>query len=221
VALGCLLLAACAAKTPRATVAVPSPQAGELRIVAATAENVGDVQPIALGVTNGRPTTVHLQARQIYGHADDTPEGGRVAPLPPGEAARQAGGRRAPGAVRRAATGAVTGSVLGAAGGAISGAIQGGVGLATGAGAAVGAFFGIIGGVLGGGSQPDVAGFEDRALHDAALESGFSATGYVYYPPGTYREVEVLVTDADGQTESLRVPVGACDETPQSACDPS
>ena len=166
---------------------------------------VGSVLPIAVAVTNGRETTMRLDARQIYAHVDGDE---RTAPVTPGEAARMAGGRSAPGPAKRVAVGAATGSVLGAAGGAISGAIQGGIGLATAAGSAVGAFFGILGGVLSGGqSAPDTAGFEDRALRDTTMTPQFSASGYVYFPPGAYRTLEILLTDDAGQVETIMVPI--------------
>jgi len=152
-------------------------------------------------VTNGRETTVHLDSRQIYAHGEGEE---RTAPLVPAEAARLAGGRRVPGAARSVAVGAATGGVLGAAAGAISGAIQGGIGLATAAGSAVGVFFGVIGGLVSGGhSAPDVQGFEDRALHDTAMPPKFSATGYVYFPAGAYRTVEILLADDTGHVETI------------------
>ncbi len=199
-----VLTAACATRSPAPTVPVPTPEAGRVRAAAAAAAPVGQIQPIALAVTNGRPTPVQLDARQVYAHAGVD----RVAPQPPAEAARLAGGERLPGAVRAGAVGAVTGGVLGAVGGAIAGAIQGGIGLAVAAGSAVGAFFGAVAGVFsGGGSAPDIEGFEDRALHDATLAEGFSATGYVYYPAGTYDTLEILLRDDAGQVDRLTIPV--------------
>jgi len=200
-----ILSAACACPHPGVTVSVPAPEAGRVRAAAVAAAPVGKVQPVAVGVTNGGAATLRLDVRQVYAH---TARDERVAPLAPGEAARLAGGQRMPGAVRGGAVGAVTGGLLGATGGLISGAIQGGVGLAVAAGSAVGAFFGAITGALhGGGSAPDVGGFEDRALHDATLASSFSATGYVYYPRGAYRTLEVLLIDERGRVEKVDTPI--------------
>jgi hypothetical protein len=188
-------------------VPLPAAEPGRIQAAAVAAVPVGAVQPVAVAMTNGRTVALRLEARQVYAHAA---EDGRTAPLPPGEAARLAGGRRVPGAVRGGVVGAASGGALGAAGGAISGAIQGGVGLATAAGAAVGAFFGAVAGVLGGGrATPDVAGFTDRALQDATLAPGFSATGYVYYPAGTYRMLEILLTDDAGAVEWTEVTIDA------------
>jgi hypothetical protein len=196
--------AACAAKHPGATVAVPAPESGRVRAVAQSAEPLGDVHPIAVAVTNGLDRPLRLDARQVYALAGET----RVAPLTPADAARRAGGRKIPGRLKSGATGAVAGGVLGSIGGAISGAIQGGVGLATAAGAAVGATLGAIGGVIGGGGAPDVAGFEDRALRDAQLAPTYSASGYVYYPKGTYSQLELLLAGENGaDVERLLVPI--------------
>src|SRR5581483_2996981 len=145
-------------------------------------------------ITNGLSDRVRVDPQQVFvpGRGWD-----RIAALPPGEAARRAGGRKLPGTLGGAATGAAAGGILGALGGAISGAIQGGIGLATAAGAAVGTTIGAIGGAVGGGhgAEPDVAGFEERALHAGVLEPDFSTSGYVYFPAGTYPTVELLLTD--------------------------
>ena len=202
------LLLGCAARHPEPALVVPAPEPDRVRAVAIVAPPLGGtagVQPIGVAVTNGRRRGLRVDASQVYAHRDDD----RVPPLAPAEAARRTGGRSAPRALKSGATGAVTGGLLGAAGGAIAGAIQGGVGLATVVGSAVGAFFGAIGGLVhGGGSTPDVAGFEERALHDTTLAPGFSASGYVYYPPGAYRTVELLLTDERGGVEPIVVPVG-------------
>jgi len=202
------LLLGCAARHPEPTLVVPAPEPGLVRAVAIVARPLGGaagVQPIGVAVTNGRRESLRLGARQIYAHRD----GDRIPPLAPAEAAQRSGGRSAPRALEGGAVGAVTGGLLGAAGGAIAGAIQGGVALATAAGSAVGAFFGAIGGVLhGGGRTPDVAGFEARALHDTTLAPGFSASGWLYYPPGDYRTVELLLGGPGGTVEPLVVPVG-------------
>jgi len=207
--LSLLVAAGCAAKHPGAAVTVPPPAEGRVGAAAAAAEPLGDVQPVAVAVTNGLDRPLRLDARQLYALAGET----RVAPLPPAEAARRAGGKSAPGRVESGATGAVAGGILGAIGGAISGAIQGGVGLATAAGAAVGATLGAITGVITGGGAPDVAGFEDRALHDASLAPQYSASGYVYYPKGAYSQLELLLAGESGaEVERLVLPIAPSPE---------
>jgi hypothetical protein len=198
-------LAACASRRPGPSVAIPTPEAGRIGIRARSADHLGDVQPIAIGLTNGTSTSLRLDPRQIFALRGDE----RIASLPPGEAARRAGGRRMPGAVRGAAVGAASGGVLGALGGLISGAIQGGIGTAVAVGSAVGAGVGAVTGVFTGGRHeaPDVTGFEDRALPASTLEPGFSSTGYVYYPAGTYERLEILLAEPGAAVRTERVTI--------------
>jgi len=201
-------LAGCAARRSP-TVPVPPAELGRVTLAARAAPLAGTVQLVAVAVTNGRAESLALDPRQLYAFDD---AGERVAPLPPAEAARRAEGKHLPGAVRGGAVGAASGGLLGAIAGAISGAIQGGIGTAVAAGSAVGAALGAITGVLAGGgsSPPDVAGFTDRALPETMLAPGLSATGYVYYPPGTYETLELLVADERGGPPlRARVPVEA------------
>src|SRR5437764_1095729 len=120
---------------------VPPAEPGRVTLAARAVDRVGGVQPIAVVITNGEEHPVRVDARQVYALTGD---GARFAALPPGEAARQAGGSHLPGAVKGGIVGAATGSALGALGGAISGAIQGGIGAAVGIGSAVGAAVGAV-----------------------------------------------------------------------------
>ena len=203
--LGLVLLAGCATQRP-ATVAIPSLEPGVLLTAARSVDRVGDVQPIAVAMTNGQDGTLRFDASQAYAHDAG---GGRVAPLPPGEAARRAGGRSLPGSVEGAAAGAARGGVMGGLGSAINGlvmgAVAGGVGVASAAGAAVGAVMGAVTGASSAGAAADVAGFEDRALKSTPLAPTFSATGYLYYPPAQYGSLEILLTRDDGRVEAVTV----------------
>jgi hypothetical protein len=192
VALAAAALAGCASRSGPAV--APAPEPGHVAIVARAAERTGAVQAISIAITNGREHPVQLDARQAFAVPTT---GGRVAPLPPAEAARLAGGLRVPGAVRGGVVGAATGGAFGALGGVISGAIQGGIGTAAAVGSAVGAAIGAITGTISGarGPQPDVSGFTERALPSTSLAPESSATGYVYYPAGTYGSLEVLLRD--------------------------
>jgi len=204
--LGLVLLAGCAAQRP-VTVAIPPLDRGVLVTAARSVDPVGDVQPIAVAMTNGQDGTLRFDATQAYAHDAG---GGRVAPLPPGEAARRAGGRSLPGSVEGAAAGAARGGVMGGLGSAINGlvmgAVAGGVGVASAAGAAVGAVMGAVTGASSAGAA-DVAGFEDRALKSTPLAPTFSATGYLYYPRAPYGSLEILLTHEDGQVEAVTVPL--------------
>src|SRR5262245_49065286 len=175
---GVAALAGCAATRP--DLVAPAPENGRVTVRAVAAERTGDVQPVAVAITNGRSAPLRLDPHQVFAHG----AAGRIAPLPPAEAARRAGGGSAPAALESGVKGAAAGGILGTIGGAISGAIQGGIGSAIGAGAAVGAALGAITGTVAGARNPSahVAEFESRALPATTLASGFSATGYVYYP---------------------------------------
>src|SRR5207249_4561929 len=183
-------LAGCAARHAGPVLSVPPPETGQVRVVAKHVSPIGSVQPIAVALTNGVNEPLRLDPRQVYASSDVAE---RVAPMVPAEAARRADGRHLPGAIRGGAVGAVSGGVLGA----IGGAIRGGIGTAIAAGSAVGAAIGAITGVVGGSRRPaaDVSGFEAQALAVTTLEEGFSATGYVYYPAGTYHTLEVLLAE--------------------------
>ena len=83
-------------------------EAGQLSVTSAPASPIGDVQPVYISIANGTDTPRAIVPTQIFALNDD---GNRVAPLPPGEAARQAGG---PGELKSALTSAAaTGAVQG------------------------------------------------------------------------------------------------------------
>ena len=201
-----LALAGCAARHAGPTLSAPAPETGKILVVAKHAASLGSTQPIAVAVTNGRTEALRVDPRQVYATSES---GERIAPLPPAEAARRAGGRHLPGAIRGGAVGAASGGVFGAIGGLIAGAIQGGIGTAVAVGSAVGATLGAITGVIGGSRQPaaDVAGFESQALLATTLEAGFSATGYVYYPTGAYHTLEVLLAETSGTVRREQVAI--------------
>ena len=200
-------LAGCAARHAGPVLSVPPPETGQVRVVAKHVSPIGSVQPIAVALTNGVNEPLRLDPRQVYASSDVAE---RVAPMVPAEAARRADGRHLPGAIRGGAVGAVSGGVLGA----IGGAIRGGIGTAIAAGSAVGAAIGAITGVVGGSRRPaaDVSGFEAQALAVTTLEEGFSATGYVYYPAGTYHTLEVLL--AETRSGAVRRERAAISEIP-------
>ena len=202
-----VVFSACSAKHQAPPLAVPQVETGKATVRAIGVDSLGPVQLVAVAVTNGLTDTIRVDGRQAFALIES---GERIAPLPPGEAARLANGRSVPGSLSGAGKGAVTGGVLGAMGGAISGAIQGGIGGAVGAGAAVGVALGAITGALGGGGgpPPDVAGFTDRALPTTSVAPGLSATGYLYYPEGSYRTLELLLTeDPSGRVMPEQVPI--------------
>ena len=203
------------ATSPGPRVDLPPVEANEVRAIVRPVDVVGDIRPLAVAITNGRTTPLTLNPVQIFALpvAADGSEAPRVAPIVPAEAARQAGGDRLPGAVKGSVKGATTGGVSGAVNGAISGALGGAAGGAAGVGAVLGAAMGAINGALGGAETPaDVEGFSSRALQPTVLQSGFSATGYVYFPKADYPQVEILLSGADQEAPMrLVVPVQKAD----------
>ena len=67
---------------------VATPLQGQLAVSVAAAPTVGEVTPVYVSVANGTDDTRSVVPSQVFA-VNDTGE--RIAPLPPGEAARQAG----------------------------------------------------------------------------------------------------------------------------------
>src|ERR1700691_1940216 len=82
---GCAVAPPPIAHTPNV---VATPQQGQLAVSVAAAPTVGEVTPVYLSIANGTESTRSVVPSQVFALND---AGERVAPLPPGEAARQAG----------------------------------------------------------------------------------------------------------------------------------
>src|SRR5690242_7617661 len=135
-------LPACAVSSPpieQTSQVVATPVKGEMSVSVNKAKQIGDVVPVDVSVANGTDIPRAVVPSQIFAINQ---AGERVAPLPSGEAARQAGGAKALSAsIKSAAASGVAGGALGAGLGAAVGAVTGGV--ATGS---------IVGGAIGAGS---------------------------------------------------------------------
>src|ERR1700720_3683587 len=83
---GCGFASAPLKDTPKI---VATPQPGQLNVMTQPSSPIGDVQPVYVSVANGSDIPRSIVPSQIFA-LDDA--GSRVAPLPPGEAARDAGG---------------------------------------------------------------------------------------------------------------------------------
>lgn len=207
---GCAVAPAPIARTPNV---VATPQPGQLAISVQAAPTVGDVTPVYVSVANGTDDTRAVVPSQIFALND---AGERVAPLPPGEAARQAGNaKELAGALQSAAISGVAGGAVGAAAGAAAGAAgsAGGWGFGSpGAGAivggAVGAGWGLVHGAEKGQSKADQQAnqqIESLALKPEEVRKNFTVSGYVFFPKGSYNQVEMLLVDREsGNTEVLR-----------------
>jgi hypothetical protein len=113
---GCSIAPAPLKDTPHI---VATPENGQLTISSEPSKPIGDVLPIYVSIANGTDSPRAIVPNQIFA-LDDA--GSRIAPLPPAEAARQAGGAgelRA-GLLSAGASGLVEGAI-GAGIGAIAG----------------------------------------------------------------------------------------------------
>jgi hypothetical protein len=208
---GCGIASAPLKNTPQV---VATPQQGQLNVTTQPGAPVGDVQPVYVSVANGSDVPRSIVPSQIFALNDS---GARVAPLPPGEAARQAGGS---GELKAALTSGVVGGVaegalgagLGAAIGSVVNEFSGFSGAASGAivGAAVGGGSGIVSGVQRGSDKADQQANEQLgalALQGGEVRHDFTLSGYVFFPKGSYHEVEfLLVNQETGDTEVMREP---------------
>jgi hypothetical protein len=209
---GCAVAPAPIAHTPNV---VATPRQGEVAVSVAAAPTVGQVTPLYVSVANGTDAPRSVVPSQIFALND---AGERVAPLPPGEAARQAGGsKELEGAVKSAAVSGVGGAAVGAAAGAIAGAAgnAGNRGFGSpGAGALVGTAFGGAWGVFSGAergqSKADQQAnqqLEAVSLKPEEVRKDFTVSGYVYFPKGQYNQVEMLLVDREtGDTQVVREP---------------
>jgi hypothetical protein len=205
------MLSACAiAKPPikETSQVVATPVQGEVTIAISKSPAVGDVTPVNVSVANGTDIARALVPSQIFAINES---GQRVAPLPAGEAGRQAGGAgELKAAITSGAVSGVAGGALGAALGAAVGAVTGGIGPGAIVGAAVGAGSGIFSGAERGQSKADQQATEQ--LNSLALQPGdvahnFTVSGYVFFPKGDYQQIQVLMINREtGDTEVVTRP---------------
>ncbi len=207
---GCAMAPAPIAHTPNV---VPAPQPGQVVVNVKAAPTVGEVTPLYVTVANGKADMLSVVPSQIFALND---VGERIAPLPPGEAARQAGNaKELQGAMQSAALSGVSGGAIGAAAGAVAGSAGnsgGGWGfnspgagalIGTGIGGGWGAFYGATAGQNKADQQADQQ-IDALALKPGDLRRNFVANGYVFFPKGNYNQVEVLLVNPEtGATETF------------------
>lgn len=203
---GCGIASAPLKDTPRI---VATPQPGQLSFTTQPGKPIGDVLPVYVSIANGSNVPRSIVPSQIFALNDS---GARVAPLPAGEAAREAGGA---GELKAALTsGAIGGAAEGALGaglGAIVGSALGGqVGTGAIIGGAVGGGSGIVHGMQRGADKADQQANQQLralALRGGQVRHDFTVSGYVFFPKGSYRELEfLLVNQETGDTEVVRRP---------------
>ena len=210
---GCAVAPAPLAHTPNV---VATPQQGRLAVSVQAAPAVGEVVPVYVSVANGTDNTRTVVPNQIFALNS---VGERIAPLPPGEAARQAGNaNELEGAIKSATISGVGGAAVGAAAGAIAGAggnSGGGWGFNSPTqGALVGTGFGggwgVYNGAGAGQSKADQQAnqqIDALSLQPQEVRQNFVASGYVFFPKGNYDQVEMLLVDREtGATEKVTEP---------------
>ncbi|MGH7948588.1 MAG: hypothetical protein ACREQF_05140 [Candidatus Binataceae bacterium] len=203
---GCGIASAPIEDQPRTVV---SPVPGNMTVGAQSAAPVGDVLPIHVSVANGSDVPRRIVPSQVFALDEN---GNRVAPLPTGEAARKAGNAVE---LRSALTGAtVSGVAVGALGaglGAAAGSAFGAPGTGAILGSAIGGGSGIIRGAQRSQQKADREANQQigaLALRPEEVRRDFTVSGYVFYPNGNYREIEVLLIDGEtGDTEVYRAPI--------------
>src|SRR5579875_2202349 len=166
--------------------AVPTPIEGQFSVVTEAQAPVGNLIPVYVAVANGTDEGRTIHPSQVFAL---NAYGERIAPVPPIEAAREAGGAQKLKA-------ALASGAVGAAVGALAGLAAGGVG----PGAAVGGAVGVAQGALWSAPMGQAeaqnqanAQIQGLALNDAEVRKDFTVSGYVFFPKGSYRELQLLV----------------------------
>jgi hypothetical protein len=205
IAAGCTLARAPLKDIPKV---VATPEPGQVSVATQPANTIGDVQPVYISIANGTDIPRAVVPSQIF--ALDS-QGQRIAPLPPGEAAREAGGA---GELKAAlASGAASGAVVGALGagiGAIAGSFihSGATGAAL--GGAIGGGQGLVQGAFAGSGKADQQAKDQLtalALQSGDVRNNFTVSGYVFFPKGDYEQIQLLLVDNEsGNTEVIDRP---------------
>ncbi len=187
--------------------AVPVPQENQVTVIARRASTVGGVTPVFVAITNGDAAPRQVNPRQLFALSNGT----RIAAIPPGEAARLAGGaEELTGVLESAAVSGAAAGALGAGVGALAGAVGGGVKRGALLGGAIGAGWGAFEGAPRGAAAARRQAnqqLRSLALRPSKLNRDFTASGYVFFPAGRYDRIEVLLTNLEtGETESYKVP---------------
>jgi len=205
IAAGCGVASAPIAHTPNV---VATPQAGQLAISVQSAPNVGEVTPVYVSIANGTDSVRAIVPSQVFALNES---GERIAPLPPGEAARQSGNAgELKGALKSAAVSGVAAGAVGAGLGAAVGSAFGAVGKGAIIGSGYGGGYGLLHGAEAGQSKADQQAnqqIEALALRPEEVRHNFTVSGYVFFPKGHYNQVEMLLVDREtGDTEVIREP---------------
>lgn len=202
---GCAVASAPISQTPPVA-ATPIP--GQLSVSVQRAPAVGNVVPVYVSVANGTDIARTVFPNQVFAI---NYAGERVAPLPAGEAARQAGGAGELKAVlATAAVNGVAGGAVGAGLGTAVGSVTGGIGSGAIIGSAIGVGEGILETAGMGEAKADRQAREQigaLALRRQNVNRDFTVGGYVFFPEGGYRRIQMLLVNREtGDTELIERP---------------
>jgi len=203
---GCAIAPAPIKDTPHI---VATPASGQLTVSSSPGKPIGDVLPIYVSIANGTNSPRAVVPSQIFALND---AGSRVAPLPPAEAAREAGsaGELRAGLLSAGTSGLVEGAI-GAGIGAIAGSLihSGATGAAL--GGAIGGGSGAIQGASTGPAKADAQAntqLTALALPAQDVRQDFTVSGYVFFPKGDYKRIQMLLVDDEtGDTEVVNQPL--------------
>jgi len=182
-----------------------TPQRSQLTVAAQSGTIVGQIVPVDVNIANGTPDPYRVDTTQVFAIA---PSGQRIVPVSVEEAIRLSGDEVSLAAqIQGAVLTGLVGAAAGAAGGAGVGTATGDVGGGIAAGGAIG---GVGGAAMGAASAQEeqrrvtAEQIKGYALQDRYVKGGYSVSGYVFYPPGTYVAVEALLTGEEGETQTAR-----------------
>ena len=187
---------------------VATPQQGQFTVSVAAHKPVGEVVPVQVSIANGTNDPRQVVPSQVFAINES---GERVAPIPAGEAARQAGNSQELwSAIKSGAVSTVAGGAVGAAVGAIVGAVVGAPGTGAAVGSAIGGGTGAFEGAERGQDKADKEADQQinaLALKPADVNKNFTVSGYVFYPKGTYQRIDMLLVDPEtGDTQTVSEP---------------
>ncbi len=187
---------------------VATPRSGEIAVSSQSAKPSGNVVPVFVSVANGTDTPREIVPSQIFALNEN---GERVAPLPPGEAAREAGGAGVLKAVLTSSAASAVGfGAVGAGIGAAAGSAFGAAGTGAILGSAIGGGEGILQGAPAGANEARSQANQQigaLALQGGPVRKDFTASGYVFFPKGSYKEIELLLVNGEsGDTETIKQP---------------
>ena len=202
------------------------PEKGQVTVHARASQPIGDIIPVDVAIANGTDEPYLIQPSQVFAVDEN---GQKILPVPPSEAAQEAGDAKAlkaglTGAAKNAGIGLVAGAIAGAALGVALGAIVGSPGAGAAYGAAMGGGLGAAEGGVAGGLQGQMAAHQDAAtqinalsLQNGEAQPNFSVNGFVFFPKGTYSSIQLNLVDEETHETAVATAAWSDADTGSSA----